>query len=146
MNSALALHTLQTGKTTTYLNVRSRDWTRFGKSHEGTVDRGHHAAVTPGKSIRLFGTMDRYVMNAATGLREPAMVKYDRTFKIGDTCERDSYNIVFLGTIVAIGAKTITIQHEHSSKKTRLSIERFSRKNRDFDLEQIRRRNSEWND
>jgi len=137
MTNAATEHVLRTGKTITYLNIRSRDWVRFGHKHEGKADPGHNVSVTPGQSVRLFGLDDNKVGGP---------VRYDLTFKIGDLCERDSYNLVYVGRIVAIGAKTVTIAHQHSNRKTRMSLDEFSRRNRDFDLQAINKRNSEWMD
>lgn len=129
-------HVLTTGSTTTYLNVQDKPWTQFGVTHERAPNKGHNVSVTPGKSIRLFGI--RELVNGP--------VPYDLTFKVGDVCERDSFNLVYLGTIASIGPKTVAIRDEHSGKVTRLSLASFSQRNRDFDLKAIAKRNAEWMD
>lgn len=130
-------HVLRTGSTTVYVNVQDKPYVRGGTTYTRSADEGHNVAVTPGVSVRLFGTdKNRY----------GGPVKYDLTFNMGDTCERDAYNLVYTGTIVAIGAKTITVKDDCLNKTTRMSIAQFSRRNRDFDLARISKRNSEWMD
>lgn len=135
MNTATQ-HILTTGKTTTYLNVSSRDYTRAGRVIAGTPRTGHNVSVTPGISIRLWGS---YLTHK--GQANDSSSRYDRTFVVGDVVEYDSYNFVFTGKIVAIGAKTVTVDDD--GKRTRLTLVDFSRKNFDLDLEAIERRNAD---
>jgi len=101
--------------------------------HLVEVEEGHHVDVIPRKSIRLHG-LDRNRRNGP--------VAYDRTFEIGDSAEYDSYNTSFIGRIVAIGAKTVTIDTKMGERR-RLKLEQFSWRNRHFDLETVARRNAE---
>jgi hypothetical protein len=117
-----------------YRNIKARDFKRAGRVIEGQVCRGQHAAVEAGKQITLWG-VDR---NNVKGFRP-----YRIEFKIGDAAEYDSYNLSYTGTIVAIGAKTVSIKHDHSSKVTRLSIHEFSWRNNDFDAVKIAEKNSD---
>lgn len=119
---------------TIYRNIKARDYKRNGKMNQGQVCRGQHAAVEPGARITLWG-VDR---NNVAGFRP-----YRIEFKIGDSAEYDSYNLKYVGTIVAIGAKTVSIQQECSSKITRLSIHEFSWRNNDFDAAKIADSNSD---
>lgn len=119
------------GTKTTTTEVRSRDYTRFGVRHSGTVAKGHMADVTPGVSVRLYG-MD---YNRVDGPRP-----YDKTFRIGDTAEYDSYNLHYLGTITAIGAKTVSIL-DGFGKTHRLDLYDFDWRNYDLDLAKIADRN-----
>jgi hypothetical protein len=119
---------------TVYRNIKDRDHKRGGKVTEGRVCRGQHAAVEAGKQITLWG-VDR---NNVKGFRP-----YRIEFKIGDAAEYDSFNLSYTGTIVAIGAKTVSIQHERGGKITRLSIHEFSWRNNDFDAVKIAEQNSD---
>ena len=90
------------------------------------------AEIEPKKSIRLFGTFN----NLTKGPRQ-----YDITFKIGDKAEYDSYNLIYVGTIISIGEKTVTI--EHHGERSRLNLENFASKNWDFDFDKIQAYNHE---
>ena len=65
---------------------------------------------------------------------------FDRVFKLGDKVEYDSWNLSYLGDIVAIGAKTVTIE---GSRKKRLRLGEFIDRNRYLDLEETAKRNHE---
>ena len=121
-------------KTIHYGEIKSRDFVRNGKKYEGSVTQGAKAEVALKKSIRLFGV--RY-------LGDRCEKTYDITFSMGDTAEYDSYNLIYLGTIVSIGAKTVTIRHDRSKQTTRLSIDQFNAKNWDFDLDRIAASNAD---
>jgi uncharacterized Zn finger protein len=90
--------------------------------------------VVPGVSIRLKG-IDTNKVNGP--------VSFDKTFAIGDTAEYDSYNLSYIGTIVAIGKKTVTIAPRYGGRKYRLSLTNFTWRNRDFDAAVIAARNLE---
>jgi hypothetical protein len=130
------LATVETvGGVVRYRNLKNRDWKRQGRTHQGDVRIGHHANVKPGESIELFG-----VSRERIGLPAP----YRRTFKIGDMAEWDSYNLSYIGRILAIGEKTVTIDTDGLRRGAqRLDICEFSRRNYDFDLEETERRNAE---
>lgn len=102
-----------------------------GKVVSVEVEAGQFVEVTPRRSIRLHG-LDRNRVNGP--------VAYDRTFEIGDSAEYDSYNTSFIGQIVAIGAKTVTIE-AHGGRR-RLKLAEFSWRNRHFDLEKVAARNA----
>lgn len=131
------------------LDIKSRDWTKFGRRHEGEVMKGHHAVIVPGESIALYGTETK-VRHArlADGTFDyhHEQVPYERRFRIGDDAEYNSYNLVFFGPIVAIGAQTITIRDKHSTRNHKLDLATFSRRNRDFSVEAATKRNAEWTD
>ena len=105
---------------------------RRGKDLEVQLDADHNVVVRPGLSIRLHGIERNRRKNPVT---------YDKTYEIGDTVAMDSYNLVYMGQIVSIGAKTVTIKGNLGTK--RLNLERFSWFNRLFDLEDTARRNAE---
>lgn len=116
----------------TIQDIRDRDYKRYGIVHAGAVATGHNADIEPGVSIRLHGLERNH-------RREP--FAYDRTFKIGETAEYHSYNLSYLGPIVAIGEKTVTI--DAGNRRCRLSIYEFSWRNRHLDLAKTIERNQD---
>lgn len=111
-----------------------------------TVDIGtdryrdeYHAEIEPKHSIRIFGIY----RNLTRGPKP-----FDKTFRIGDWVEYDSYNMSYTGQIVAIGAKTVTVAPygDLDGRKRRLDLYEFCWRNWDFDREAIAKRNSEWSD
>jgi hypothetical protein len=100
-----------------------------------------NAEVKPGKNgaafIRLFGEKLRHNQGS------PFMQPYDRTFKIGSPAEYDSYNIHYIGRIVAIGPKTVTI--EAHGRKRRLDLASFSDRNWDG-IDRKVEHNQNWTD
>lgn len=93
----------------------------------------YNADIEKNKSIRIYGT----IKNA----REP--YEFSKTFKIGDLAEYDSYNLKYLGTIVAIGEKTVSIKEEYGKRIHRLKLWEFSWRNYDFDIGRVRKDNAE---
>lgn len=59
-----------------------------------------------------------------------------REFRIGDKAEYNSYNLSYIGDIVGIGPKTVTIEHgaSYNRKRSRLNLSEFCWRNWDFDL------------
>jgi len=82
----------------------------------------HKAEVERNKSIRIFGSRGGKT--------------FDKTFNIGDSAEYDSYNLSYIGTIVGITDKTVTIQERYGreARKHRLKLYTFLWRNYDFDL------------
>jgi hypothetical protein len=120
-------------QTLTIENLQSRDCTRAGVRHPGRIAHGHHVEVAPGLFIRLYGIET----NCHAGPKA-----YDRTFRVGDSAEYDSHNLHYLGTIVGIGAKTVTIAEDDGRRSQhRLSLYDFSWRNRDLDLRALAERN-----
>lgn len=72
--------------------------------------------------------------------------KKTQTFKIGDTAEYDSYNLVYLGTITKITDKTVQVTEypgSRNEKRHNLNLYEFCYKNYDFDLDRINKQNME---
>ena len=90
------------------------------------------AIVTPKKSIQLVSkSKDK---------------NWDLTFKIGDKAEYGSYNLHYIGTIVAIGPKTVTIAAypgTYNERKHQLKLSQFAWRNYKFNLEELQARNAE---
>lgn len=107
-----------------------------------TSERGTamFAAITPGKSLVIFG---RY-----------CGAMYRKRFAIGDEAVYGSYNLVYTGKILAISAKRINVGTGWSRNGTRitasdkekarsLDLFQFSWRNYDYDAHDIARRNHE---
>lgn len=119
--------------------IRSKDRIHMGTKYEGKILEGHHAEITPGKCIRIFG----HERNVIGGGRD-----FDLTFFVGAEVEYDSYNLIYTGNIVSITAKIVSITAknvtvEAHGTKHRLPIYFFSQKNWDLDLARIAERNAE---
>lgn len=100
-------------------------------------------AVVAGESITLIGTDKRF----SPGFNKAVETPYKTTFEIGDMAEYDSYNLSYIGTIVSITEKGVTIRHRgEGSKTSRLKLAQFNWRNKHFDLDERRKRNSEWVD
>ncbi len=123
---------MKTTKIIEVRNIKDRDWTRFGVKHEGETKEGQHADIVARKSIRLFGVETN---------RGNGPINYDHTFKVGDTVATGSYNLTYTGPILAIGAKTVTVEGV-CGRTERMSIYQFNFYNNTLDLEAIARRNA----
>ena len=107
--------------------------------HRGVIHKGEnypnsiYNAITSKNQIRINGVE----ANHAKGPQ-----KFDRTFKIGDTVQYDSYNFIYLGTIAGIGPSTVTVKTDLRGN-VRMNLFDFIRKNRLLDLEKIEKENNE---
>jgi hypothetical protein len=116
---------LRKGKTVRYINLQA-----FGR-----VEFGLHALVIPGGSIVVYGVNHNHV-------RGPVLL--DRTFAVGDAATYGGRNIDYIGTIVSIGEKTVTVRDGQTTR--RLPIGEFARLNKDFDLVKSEAHNAAWMD
>jgi len=73
--------------------------------------------------------------------RDDAFVSMKR-FEVGDEAEYDSFNLRYTGPILAIGAKTVTVESTLRGKK-RLKAEEFGWRNWNFDSGEVARWNTE---
>lgn len=126
---------VKNGKKTVFYNIQDRDYVRQGVKHAGQIRHGHHVEVTPGQSIRLFGKRDAIVEG------QLAEIPYNLTFKVGDNAVYDAYNLVYVGTILNVTAKGVTLESEYTRK--RITLHEFSWRNEDFNLEKINAANHE---
>lgn len=124
----------KTSKPIHYAEIKGKDRTLHGRLHEGQVIKGFQAEVIPGQSVRLFGTQHNRV----------SPLDFDITFKVGDVAVQDSFNLVYTGTITAIGPKTVTITTWDRVHK--LDLYTFATRNWDYNAERIHKRNTEWSD
>jgi hypothetical protein len=107
------------------------------------VEPGKFVGVIAGKSVRLYGVEKNVYVKDENGKRVPGEKTYDMTFEVGDEAEYDSYNLSYIGTIVAIGAKTVTIRPGKGERTRRLSLKEFSWRNNFGTVAEKRARNSE---
>ncbi len=113
---------------TTVSNIQPRSIKRHGTAIQPAVAGVFHADITA-DSIRIYGTH-------GTSKRSP----FDRTFKLGDLAEHDSYNLVYTGLITAISAKRITINDD--GKIHCMQLHDFINRNWDFDAIATGKRNA----
>lgn len=116
---------IRRGKSIRYTNL-----TAFGR-----VEFGLHALVVPGDSIVVYGVNHNHVNG-------PQLI--DRTFHVGDAATIGGRNVDFIGTIAAIGEKTITVKSDFGNR--RFTIGDFARINHSFDLAKTEARNAAWMD
>ena len=98
----------------------------------------HVAKVEPGKSVAII-TAGGWERGLITTLRT-------REFLVGDTAEVGSFNLVYMGEILTITRKTVTVKEPHRTRTNRFSIGAFVAKNYDFDAAKAAKRNADWTD
>lgn len=83
------------------------------------------AEVIRNVSIRIFGTYSGRT--------------FDKTFKLDDMAEYDSFNLTYYGAIKSITDKTVTIQERYGRepRKHRLKLPEFMWRNHNFDLQSV---------
>lgn len=113
-------------------NIQPKSYTKFGETHHPEEKNIYHVAITPKKSIRLYGTQINHL---------PGPIDFDKTFNIGDHAEYDSYNLSYTGKIISIGAKTVTI--EDHGERHRLDLHTFAWRNWDFNIVRISEDNAD---
>lgn len=118
----------------TYKDIQPKPYTRFGKLYTPRETMNtYNADVKPNQSIRIYGAF----RNTTRG-----PVDFDKTFKIGDWAEYDSYNLTYHGTITQIGKNTVTILPRQGERATRLDLYTFCWRNWDFNLQERIRANA----
>ncbi len=125
-------------------NVQPKPYKRGGQTFQPANTQGtYNAIVTPGRSIRIYGTNTNHSA-LVDGKWIHGDAPFDRTFQIGDEAEYHSYNLRYTGKIIAIGPKTVTIQHyPHEPRVTMLDLFGFIDRNWDFDAVKIAHHNAE---
>jgi len=72
---------------------------------------------------------------------------FDRTFRVGDEAEYDSWNMNYLAPIIAIGPKTVTFKKAGNGyPDRRLDLSEFIARNYNLNVEKIKKYNSEYLD
>jgi hypothetical protein len=147
----LSTATVNPDGSVTYRNVQDREHKRGGRVTAGEVRVGHHAHVEPGKRVVIWGVDRNRVSSRFVGpvrygqKRTSGMVAYRHEFALGAVAALGGMNLTYVGVIVAIGEKTITLRDE-SGRNVRLSVYLFSRLNHHFDLAKVEARNAAWLD
>ncbi len=123
----------------TITNIQPKPRRIAGQLHQRPISDTYNADIEKNKSIRLYGTYRSYAKDA---------MAFDRTFKIGDRCVYDSYNLVYTGEIIAIGEKTVKVHKGGypEGDNVQLSLYDFAWRNWDYDAARIAERNSNWSD
>lgn len=121
-------------KVIAYSEIREKVRNIGGRQFGGDVLKGSAADVLPGQFIRIFGTYHNR--------REPKY--YDLRSLVGHQAVYDRGSLVSIGTIEAIGAKTITVRDDEQVK--RLDLAEFTEMNWNFDAAKIAKKNAEWMD
>lgn len=101
-------------------------------------ETGYHVRIA-GKGANA--QIDVLKMNDTT-----KQIEFCKSFKVGDVAEHDSYNFSYLGDIVAITEKTVTITDTRGGSKTnihRLDLYTFCWRNHNLDLVETTKRNME---
>lgn len=117
-----------------YGEIREKVRNIKGGRYGGQVLKGAAAEVLPGQFVRIFGTYHNR--------REPQA--YDVRFLVGQKAVYDSFNLVFVGAIEAIGEKTVLIRNGGNVK--RLDLAEFTELNWNYSARRIAKNNSEWMD
>lgn len=122
-------------KVIAYSEIREKIRNIKGGRYGGEVLKGAAAEVLPGQFIRIFGTY--------YNRREPQA--YDLRFLVGHSAVYDAGNLIFVGTIEAIGEKTVSVRSQ-GGIVTRLDLAEFTGLNWNYDARRIAKNNSEWMD
>ncbi len=120
-----------------YLLIVRPSWTLHGHVHPETREIGRYAYVSTRKPIASIRIMGR----AWRGVEGP----YDRTFVVGDMVEHHSFNLSYHGRIKSISASSVVVatpNHGHT-KTRRLTLDTFTSRNWDLDLNAAAARNLE---
>jgi hypothetical protein len=120
-------------------NIQPKQRTWRGQIMTPSTTDIYNAEINKNELIRLYGTYKNAM--------KP--INFDITFKIGDSAIYDSYNFSYVGKIIAIGEKTVTIDENpgmNYSRNRRLDLYEFCWRNWDFNAERIRKEISEWSD
>lgn len=119
--------------------------TKQRKNYGGTKNPDMNADIYKGIWIRIYGISEQRQRWDAVNKRSVYYYEaYDRTFKMGDTVEYGSYNFAYTGKIVAIGEKTVKIEHSYGGKVTQLDLHTFIYRNWDLDLKKIAEDYQNW--
>jgi peroxiredoxin len=117
------------------INTKSR-------KHYPSVATEYQAHITKGHLISIRKEMDN-------GGLDFSLFSDAKSFVVGDVVVYDSYNLIYTGTIIAIGPKTVTIDedgcYEQQTEvvKRRMSLEDFARRNWNLDLDDVSSKNFE---
>lgn len=106
----------------------------------------HSVAVCRGRWIRIYGADVRLVPATANRGCGPALRSYDQTYAVGDEAIYGGRNLHYIGRIVRITDRTVSVYMEPERRNRRLLLSEFSEWNRFRPVELARQRNYEWID
>jgi hypothetical protein len=102
-----------------------------------TKARTYHGLQYPAKETEY--EVEVSICNSITIFRNGEI---GATFQLGDTAVYGSYNLIYTGTIISIGAKSVTVRHyEGGDKVSQMDFNEFSRRNFDYDAEEVANHN-----
>lgn len=119
------------------IDIVSKTRRRFGQTYPGQSN-GLKATVGKRNGVKFIRLFGNYV-----GWQGSQGKPVDRTFKVGDTVEMDSYNLRYLGEIVNITEKRISIKGRYGAGLKSMDLFSFSWRNYNFDLEEALAENAE---
>ena len=102
------------------VEIKTKARKRFGQVYPAQVT-GTFAEVERNKSIRIYGKYSNR--------------DFDKTFKMGESAEYDSFNLTYYGEIVGISNKTVQIKESHGGRIHRLDLYTFMWRNHNFDVD-----------
>jgi len=123
-----------------FKTVQTKKYTRFGKVHPATPTE-YDVRIIPQQEITI-----RRNQPLEPGTRPNYRFNGERTFRVGDWAEYDSYNLHYLGKIIAITNKTVTIldyPNSHNPRKRRLDLHTFCWRNFSYSVEEKRVSNAD---
>lgn len=107
--------------------------------------QGHKMPAQPTGMFYTLGEREGKQTLHITG-RYSGYKDVDITFAEGDTAVYDSFNFDYLGTIVKITEKAVTIKPQYNSAHKRLDLAMFANRNHNFSIERSMKRRMEWMD
>ena len=124
-----------------FKTVNTKKYKRYGKVYPSTPTE-YDARIIPQQEITIRrnqplepGRLPNYRFNG------------ERTFRVGDWAEYDSYNLHYIGKIIAITNKTVTIldypDSNIQSRKHRLDLHTFCWRNYTLSVEEKREQNAD---
>jgi len=125
-----------------FKTVHTKKYTRFGKVHPSTPTE-FDAKIVPQQKITI-----RRNKPLPTNRLPSYQFNGERTFHVGDRAEYDSYNLHYIGKIVSITNKTVTIldypdSSGVQSRKHRLDLHTFCWRNFSHSIEEKRELNAD---
>jgi hypothetical protein len=116
--------------------IKSKQRIHRGHKWGGVSPDGvFNARIEPGKSIQIFGAYTNHIHG-------PQL--FNRTFRIGDEAEYDSWNLTYTGKIMKITPKTVVVDRRGTGEHARsMDLYEFAHRNWDFNAEKIAAENAE---
>lgn len=111
-------------------NIQPKDHTWGGQKHEGWTNDKYSAEIEG----------DTITIRQESGHKGPL----EKTFKVGQLAEYDSYNLSYMGPIVKITPKQVVVaHHDINGKRSNMDLYSFIWRNIDFDADKKSKENSE---